>query len=153
MPNVSSPAALPKVIEQLLSQHKQHSDALAAIESTLSRVTAALGVALPGPVLGTAPKKRGRPFKNPAAALSTPALSKAAPKRARRAKGGITANDFVLAFVEAKENPSTQEINNHWKESGRLGTADNSLSLLTKAKKLKRIKPTDGTRGSRYSIA
>ena len=65
----------------------------------------------------------------------------------------MTANEFVLAFVQSKKNPTSQEINQHWKSSGRLGAADNSLSLLTKSKMLKRIPLGEGIRGSRYTAA
>ncbi|MFI5382051.1 MAG: hypothetical protein ACHRHE_22375 [Tepidisphaerales bacterium] len=44
------------------------------------------------------------------------------------------------------------EINAAWKKAGRPGNADNTLSLMVKARKLKRTKLEDG-RGSRYSVA
>jgi hypothetical protein len=152
MPNVSSTAALPSYIEQLLKQQKMHTDALAVIESTLSRVTAALGGTPAAVAAPAAPKKRGRPFGTGAKA---PAVvhAPAAKTAAKTAKSGMTANEFVIAFVESRKNPTTGDINTHWKESGRLGTADNSLSILTKAKKIKRIPLGNGMRGSRYVIA
>jgi len=150
MPNVSSPAALPQYLEQLLNQRKHHVNAIASIDSTLERVTAALGGATAKPVVVASMKKRGRPFKIAPAVIKAPVPPKAA---AKSAKAGMTANEFVLAFVASKKNPTTQEINKHWKVSGRKGMADNNLSLLTKAKKLKRMPLGGGLRGSRYAVA
>jgi len=141
MSTVSSPAALPLYIEKLLSQRHEHVAAVAAIDATLARVSAALG--------GAAPK--AAPVAKPVvkvAARKAPVAK--APVKAK--KPGLTANEFVLEFVKARKNPTSQEINKHWKDAGRLGMADNNLSLLTKAKKLKRVPLGQGLRGSRYSI-
>ena len=80
------------------------------------------------------------------------AKARAAKAPVKAAKSGLTANEFVLEFVKSRKNPTSQEVNKHWKEAGRLGMADNNLSLLTKAKKLKRVPLGEGLRGSRYSI-
>jgi hypothetical protein len=160
MSTVSSPAALPKYIETLLSQRGSHVSAIALIDATLSRVSAALGGAAPkaAPVKAVvarkAPKKRGRPAKAAVKAPATKApVAKAPAKAPVKAKSGMTANDFVIEFIKAKKNPTSQEINKHWVSSGRKGMADNNLSLLTKAKTLKRVPLGEGIRGSRYSIA
>ncbi len=137
MPTATVSAALPAQIQRLLEQREQHSAALASIEETLSRITAALG--------GTALKAIAR--KAPAGA--------SAPKRRGRPKGtssGVTANDFVVGFVRDNKNPTSQEINKAWKDGGRNGTADNALSVLTKAGKLKRVPLGVGIRGSRYTV-
>jgi hypothetical protein len=157
MPNVSSPAALPQYIEQLLNKRQQLTADIATIDSTLERVTMALGGSPAAhATAAVAPKKRGRPFSKPQPTTGAlPMIVKApAPAKApaRASKNGMTANEFVLAFVQAKKNPTSQEINQHWKASGRLGAADNSLSLLTKAKKLKRVPLGSGIRGSRYMV-
>jgi hypothetical protein len=146
MSTVSSPAALPLYIEKLLSQRHEHVEAVATIDATLARVTAALG----------GPASKVAAVAAPVAAkvvAKAPVAKATGAKRGRKPKGGLTANDFVLEFVKSKKNPTSQEINKHWKESGRSGFADNSLSLLTKAKKLKRVPLGAGIRGSRYSIA
>ena len=56
MPNVSSPAALPQYIEQLLNKRKQLTADLATIEATLGRVTTALGVATAMPAAMESPR-------------------------------------------------------------------------------------------------
>lgn len=148
MPTVSTPAALPSFIEDLLTDRQSHVDAIAEIDATLSRVSNALGI---GDVTSriakpSAVKPAGSTFVKSAAVP-------AAPRRGKVSKFGVSANDFVLAFVRSSKGASTQEINNHWKQAGRAGTADNAMSLLTKQKKLKRTKMTGGQRGSRYTVA
>ena len=158
MSTVSSPAALPLYIEKLLSQRHQHVAAVAAIDATLARVSAALGGSAPkaAPVAAKpAPKARAKAKKvvKKAPVAKAPIVAKAPVKAAvKAAKSGLTANEFVLAFIRANKNPTSQEINKHWKASGRKGMADNNLSLLTKAKMLKRTPLEGGQRGSRYSI-
>jgi hypothetical protein len=162
MSTVSSPAALPSFISKLLSDRHAHVAAVAAIDATLSRVSAALGGAAPkvAPVKAIAKPVAKKPVKKAAPALKAPVVKAAvkAPvvKKApavKAKKTGLTANDFVLGFVKDKKNPTSQEINKAWKDAGRKGMADNNLSLLTKIKKLKRVPLGEGIRGSRYSIA
>jgi hypothetical protein len=170
MPTVSTPTALPSHIEELLSTRESHVEAIAVIDATLARVTAALGgsvtaVTKPAAAAPAAKPKRGRPAgprpAAPMAAAGKPAAEKspttALKKRGAVSKFGVSANDFVLGFIGASKNgATTQEINNHWKTSSRPGNADNSLSVLTKAKKLKRVKMPKvpgGPRGSRYTLA
>ena len=156
MPNVTSPAALPKYIEQLLASHKEHTAALAAIESTLAKVTAALGGTTPAPAAPAPVKKKlGRPFAKPWPLAKAPAVKsvvKPAPPKKGPKKSGMTANEFVLSYIGSKNKPTTKEINDAWKADGRSGTADNSLSLLNKAKKIKRTKLVKPERGSVYSV-
>jgi hypothetical protein len=155
MSTVSSPAALPKHIETLLSDRSKHVAAIAAIDSTLSKVSAALG----GTPASAAPAKavavRKAPAKKPVAKAPMMKAPAKAPAKApvKKAKGGLTANEFVIEFIKAKKNPTSQEINKHWVASGRKGMADNNLSLLTKAKTLKRTPLEGGQRGSRYTVA
>ena len=47
---------------------------------------------------------------------------------------------------------TTAQINARWKQAGRGATADNALSKLTKARKLKKEKVKNG-RGSSYRAA
>jgi hypothetical protein len=148
MPTVSTPAALPSFIEDLLTDRQSHVDAIAEIDATLSRVSTALGIADVTASIAkpSAVKPMGSTFVKAAAAP-------AARRRGKVSKFGVSANDFVLDFVRSSKGASTQEINGHWKQAGRAGTADNAMSLLTKLKKLKRTKMTGGQRGSRYTAA
>jgi hypothetical protein len=138
MPTTSSLAVLPQSIQQLLEQRQQHAQAIAAIDATLARVREALG---------TASTHRGR--KLTTVSVKAPA----ARGKRRRRKFAVSANELVLAFVKAHKNPTTQEIKQHWASEGRSkGGTDNILSMLTKAKKLKRTPLGKGMRGSRYSL-
>jgi hypothetical protein len=146
MPNLSSPAAVAQRIQQLLEERREHQEALARIDQTLGRVGAALGASING--------RPGRKPGRPPAAASASAISPATKGRRRqRRKFAVSGDASVLAFVKENRNPTTQEINKHWKQEGRGATADNTLSILTKQKKLKRTPLGNGIRGSRYSIA
>jgi hypothetical protein len=168
MPTVSTPAALPSHIEDLLSTRDSHLEAIAVIDATLARVSSALGVGptpltKPAPVASAAKAVAPKPAaaKKVAPKLAAPkpaAKAAAAPKKkGPPSKFGLSANDFVLAFIgSSKGGATTQEINKHWIDSGRPRNADNSLSILTKAKKLKRAKlphVAGGPRGSRFTLA
>ena len=72
--------------------------------------------------------------------------------RRRRATGGPTAQEFVLSLLGRRKATTSAEINDAWKKAGRQGKADNTLSLMVKARKLKRAKMKD-ERGSRYAAA
>jgi hypothetical protein len=152
MSTVSSPAALPQYIEKLLTDRHAHVTAIATIDATMHRVTVAIGgsapkAAAPKPVVAKKAVKK--------VAAKKVTLKKVAPKApvAKAVKSGMTANEFVLSFIKAQKNPTSQDIAAHWKKAGRKGMADNSLSVLTKSKTLKRIPLGEGIRGSRYSIA
>jgi DNA-binding transcriptional regulator YiaG len=70
----------------------------------------------------------------------------------RRTRSGPSAQDFVLSLLGSRRATTSSEINEAWKKAGRLGKADNTLSVMVKARKLKRAKLKD-ERGSRYSAA
>jgi DNA-binding transcriptional regulator YiaG len=72
--------------------------------------------------------------------------------RRRRSSGGPTAEQFVLSLVGGGKAATSNEINAAWRKAGRQGRADNTLSLMVKARKLKRARLKD-ERGSRYSAA
>jgi DNA-binding transcriptional regulator YiaG len=70
----------------------------------------------------------------------------------RRTRSGPSAQEFVLSLLGSRKATTSSEINEAWRKAGRLGKADNTLSLMVKARKLKRAKLKD-ERGSRYSAA
>jgi DNA-binding transcriptional regulator YiaG len=72
--------------------------------------------------------------------------------RRRGVRGGPTAEQFVLSLLGSRKATTSGEINAAWRKAGRLGKADNTLSLMVKARKLKRARLKD-ERGSRYSAA
>ncbi|HEX4123362.1 MAG TPA: hypothetical protein VHY37_01445 [Tepidisphaeraceae bacterium] len=138
MPSVTSVA---QRLESLLQQRKEHADAIAEIDLMLTRVA---GVLSPG----------GGRGKAPAASGNAPAgTGRGRRKRRRRSRFAVSGNESILSFVRQHPNATTQEIKTHWGAEGRGGGADNSLSLLTKAKKLKRTALGKGIRGSSYTVA
>jgi DNA-binding transcriptional regulator YiaG len=76
----------------------------------------------------------------------------AATGRRRRSSGGPTAEQFVLSLVGSRKAATSNEINAAWRKAGRHGRADNTLSLMVKARKLKRARLKD-ERGSRFTAA
>lgn len=69
----------------------------------------------------------------------------------RGRSGGETAQDFIVSLVKSRKANTTAEIGAAWTKSGRPGRANNTLTLLVKAGRLKRVKITDG-RGSEYRL-
>jgi len=66
-------------------------------------------------------------------------------------KGQQTAVEFVLSLLKGRKSLSSAEINAAWKKAGRAGNADNTLSIMTKGKMVKRTK-IKGARGSEYRL-
>ena len=135
---------LPQRIQELLEDRQQHADAVAHIDQLLANVGAVLGN---GAVITPNGKK---PVAAPAATMA-PAVKG---KKRRRGRGNfaLSAEDSILMFVKQKKNPTTAEVNQHVKDEGRASTADNTLSIMVKKKKLKRT-PLGGRLGSRYTVA
>ncbi len=69
----------------------------------------------------------------------------------QRGKYSQTAEEFIAALVKSKKGIRSGDINRAWKSAGRSGKADNTLSLMVKAGKLKRAK-LRGERGSQYRV-
>ena len=139
-----SPTSITSPIQQLLDQRQQHLDALAAIDEKLKQIS---GILRSGVTVSIG-RSNG---KKPQAPLAVP---KAAGKKKRKVgKFATTGEAFVLSFIQQHKNPTSQEIEKHWKSEGRGGPAANTLSSLTKDKKLKRTPLGKGIRGSRYSLA
>lgn len=72
-------------------------------------------------------------------------------KPGKRQKHGVTAAEFVLGLLDGK-SLSSADVNGAWKGSGRPGAANNTLTALVKAGKLKRSM-VDGARGGVYRKA
>jgi DNA-binding transcriptional regulator YiaG len=75
----------------------------------------------------------------------------ATPKHRRRGVYSQTAEEFVLGLLKGRKKLTTGEINAAWKKSGHKHNADNTLSKMTREKKVKRTKVKDG-RGSEYRV-
>lgn len=136
---------LSKRIEQLRAERQQHLDAVAEIDRTFTE----LGIE----AQGGAPVRRGpgRPRKVTKAAQRT---TKKTRGRRRRGRGSYseTAEQFILGLLPAGKKLSTAEINKAWKETGRGGSANNTLSKMTKAGSVKK-QNIKGGRGSYYTAA
>jgi DNA-binding transcriptional regulator YiaG len=63
-----------------------------------------------------------------------------------------TAEEFVASLVKGRKATTSALINAAWKQDGRPGKADNTLSCMVRLKKLKRKKLKD-QRGSSYAVA
>jgi transcriptional regulator with XRE-family HTH domain len=82
---------------------------------------------------------------------ATEAAKPAALKPQKPSKGKQTAAEFILSLLKGRKSLTSAEINAVWKKAGRGHNADNTLSLMVKAKKLKRTK-VRGQRGSEYRV-
>ena len=130
-------------VGKLVAEKQKHTEALSRINQVLDSISGMLG--------GNGHARRpGRPAATAAAAESVPA---APLKRRKRRHFDVSGNDLILAFVKEKKKPTTKEINAYWIGEGRSGKADNTLSILVNAKKLKRTPLGGGEKGSRYSLA
>jgi DNA-binding transcriptional regulator YiaG len=80
---------------------------------------------------------------------ATVAAKPTATAAAKPGKSKQTAAELILSFLNGRKSLTSTEINVAWKKAGRAGNADNTLSLMVKAKKLRRTKLKE-QRGSEY---
>src|ERR1035437_1673066 len=85
-------------------------------------------------------------MSEPKAAVAKATATKPRP----RGKFKQTGEQSILSLLKGRKALVTSQINQAWKKEGRRGTADVTLGLMVKARKLKRTK-VKGERGSRYS--
>jgi len=136
MPTTPSSTVLTSRIQQLSSDRQKHLDAVAAIDQTLMQIGKLLGTTVPATAAPSAPAKKAAP---------------AVQKESKRRIFATTGAESVVEFVKKTGGATTKEIQKNWNSQGRGGTADNSLSQLFKAKKLKRT-PLKDQPGSRYTL-
>jgi len=127
---------LVNLIKSLRAERQAHLDEIAKIE----RIFDSYGI----PVEEAGRGRRGGKARR----------GKAAGRRGKRKRGSfkLSGEESVLKFVARTKNPSTADVNKHWKKEGRGGKADNTLTKLVQEGRLKRAKKK-GERGSRYSVA
>ena len=159
MPTRQATADLARIIATLKAVRQEHIDAITEIDDQFNE----FGIAAEGT------RRRGRPPKakngrrKKAAKRKVAkngrrkkgkkaAARKAAKKKAGRRKFTKTANDFILDLLKGGKTLTTAQINGKWRQAQRSGAANNTLSTLAKAGKVKREKIEDG-QGSRYSAA
>jgi hypothetical protein len=130
-------------IRRLERDRQAHADAMAEIDRVLARIE------------GTLKERRQ------ASGFTSPELNSldlggsdrgTFDGRRRRGRFTKTALDSILDFIREKENPSTAEINAHWRAEGRKGTVNVTLLKLLKQGKIRRNEDPS-VRGSRYVIA
>jgi hypothetical protein len=126
--------ALAEKIRQLQEDRGRHARAIAEIDEVLGRIQRALGV------LG------------PASDMAAGTDASEGPRvRRRYQKLPQTGEESVLTFVREHGNPSTAEINDHWRGEGRPGVANPTVARLLKRGALRR-ENDPAVRGSRYRI-
>ena len=160
MPTRQATADLASIIATLKAVRQEHLDAIAEIDETFDQ----FGISAEGTRRrGRPPKsKNGRRKKAAARKVAKRKVAKngrrkkskkaVAKKKAGRRKFSKTAEQFILGLLAVGKTLTTGEINGKWRQGTRTGTADNTLSLLTKDGKLKREK-IEGGQGSRYAAA
>src|SRR6476469_2514503 len=106
---------LAEQIKRLQVDRQRHAQAMAEIDDVLARINDALNAVRSIPSLDTAGSaSAGRPQ------ILTAVFPQAAPRR--RGRFTQTAIQSVLASIGERGNPSTAEINGHWRAEGRKGT-------------------------------
>jgi hypothetical protein len=119
-------------IQRLMQDRARHAAAMAEIDGVLAKVMAALG---------------------PSEARDPAAVSKSTTSSTRRrGQFARTADESVREFIRQEGDPTTKEINQHWRAEGRRGHANVTILKLLRAGLIRRV--VDSTvRGSRYVVA
>jgi DNA-binding transcriptional regulator YiaG len=94
-------------------------------------------------------QRLGMGEETPAPVTAMAAAKPAAPKAQKRGQLPLSREEFILSLLKGRKALTSKEINAAWKKSGRVANADNTLSIMTKAKKMKRTK-LKGRKGSEY---
>ena len=133
-------------VRKLVEEKQRHVGALGRIDQILDQI---------GGMLRQKAVPNGPAAARPATMVTVPSADVAArpARKRRRRKFAVSGNDLILNFVKQNKRPTTREINTHWISEGRSGKADNTLSILVNAGKLKRTPLGGGQKGSRYSLA
>ena len=139
----SSPAAtLAKLVQQLQAERQDHLDAIEEIDATFD-------------ALGIKPGKAGRRRRPKNGRRKGKAAKKRASKKRAKKKGRkrfrTTGEDLVVSLLKKNKTMTTSQINKRWNQAGRGGNADNTLSKLTRDKKVKRTN-IKGAMGSEYRL-
>jgi len=126
---------LAEMIQQLEADRRRHAEAIEAIDQVLSQVGRVVSHAR----LDTADFP-----------VSSGGMS-GAPGVRRRGKFELTGERSVLQVIAHRGNPTTAEINEHWRAEGRRGVANVILLKLLKQGLIRRLIDAS-IRGSRYLL-
>jgi hypothetical protein len=96
--------------------------------------------------------REARWAKYRAAHAAAPEAKARVGKERKRRTYEQTSDQFILGALSGGKALTTAQINTAWKQQGRKGTANNTLTALVQQKKLAR-KDNQGGRGSLYSLA
>jgi hypothetical protein len=128
-------------VMQLQNERKKHAAAIAAIDQALQGVSDALGTF-----------QNLSPSEAEDEALRIDLAMEQVRAVRRRGKFANTAEVSVLEFIRASAAPTTAEINAHWRNEARCGTANVTLLKLLRQGAIQRV--SDPTiRGSRYIVS
>jgi hypothetical protein len=83
--------------------------------------------------------------------LELPLADSKGQSRRRYQKLELTGEESVIEFVRTRDNPSTAQVNDHWKAQGRRGVANPIIARLLKRGVLRR-EDDPSVRGSRYRL-
>src|SRR5262245_32033158 len=119
----TSPTKLTKMIRKSLEERAAHLKAAAEIEAVFTSL--GLSIAEAEKAAGSRPTKVGK-------------VDRRVGRRPKRGRGSYdqTAEEFVLSLLKGK-SLLTAQVNNAWREAGRKGVANNTLTKLVKLKQLK----------------
>lgn len=134
----SEPVNLVDMISRLEADRQRHADAICEIDRVLAQVGRAVGAFRPG--IAEVPVDASTAFDP-------------APARRERKRGRfqMTGERSVLELIRRKGNPTTAEVNAHWRGEGRRGSANVILLRLLKTGQIVR-QADPRVRGSRYVL-
>lgn len=134
---------LAEQIKRLQADRQRHAQAMAEIDEVLARINDALSAVRSIPGMSAAEGHADDDSGHLTLDLY--------PTRRRRGRFTQTAIQSVIAFIRERGNPSTAEINAHWRAEGRKGTVNVTLLKLLKDGLIQRL-ADDSIRGSRYTL-
>jgi len=126
---------LRRLVQQLHDERAEHVKAIEAIDQTFQDLGFDAQQAMP--------VVNAQPVSTKNTAISS--------KKRNRKTFAVTADAFVLSFIQANPGCTTAQVNEQWIKEGRNGKADQTLFKLVKVDQIVR-KNIKGRRGSTYNV-